>query len=383
MPLTIPPELKKIAPYIKRAEELDKDTTSPESRLVAYYCRQYAVHLGIPLAGAAPNAKTCLAELLGDLEKEKPAMDNFTRAEAAFLCRKFAEGVFEKADGEDRAGQASKVTAKTFYAAASFLQMLEQFADADADAEQVAEDKKRIVYSKWKSTEILKAIKEGRQPTPGAYGEEEPEEHPEDEQEQDSPARATSLGGGTMGGDEGDVAAPTNGGGVENVAEDEGGFGLPPQAPTTSFGLPPAPASQPFQPYMPPPPPPEDQDTEMQQGGTQDEDEGTEVALGPPPAYPADDDAAPGATSQMDRPAITFDLPAVDPIPLPAPTSPPKAKSGGIFGGFKKKAPPKQATKAMISDATELTRFALAALEEKDASLAAERLQQALEALGR
>lgn len=366
MPLSIPNELKKIAPFIKRAEELDKDTTSPESRLVAYYCRQYAVHLGIPLVGSAPAAKTCLGELLSDLEKEKPAMDNFTRDEAAFLCRKFAEGVFNKADAEDREGRATKATAKTFYAAASFLQMLEQFADEDAESEQIAEDKKRIVYSKWKSTEILKAIKEGRELTPGGFGGEE--EHPEDEMA-DLAAKATSLGGGFMGGDEfaqpssaDDVGAPA----VDAVTDEENG----------GFGLPQAPTRQPFQPVMPPPllPLPDTQDTDMPY-----DDEGTEVALGPPPAYPGDEDAP---LSRLDRPSLTFDLPPVNPIPLPSPSSPPKPKSAGLFGGFKKKTSPKQVTKAMILDATELTRFALAALEDRDATLAVERLQQALEALG-
>lgn len=59
-PLSIPPELKRISPYIRRAEELDKDTGTAESRLVAYYCRQYAVHTGIPLASTSPTAKECL-----------------------------------------------------------------------------------------------------------------------------------------------------------------------------------------------------------------------------------------------------------------------------------------------------------------------------------
>ena len=362
MPQHIPNELKKIAPYIKRAEELDKDTTSPESRLVAFYCRQYAVHLGIPLIGASPAAKACLGELLGDLEKEKPAMDNFTRDEAAFLCRKFADGIFNKADAEDRAGKASKVTAKTFYAAASFLQMLEQFVDEDAESEQLAEDKKQIVYSKWKSTEILKAIKEGREPTPGGYNQDEENFGNE---KADSPAKAASLGGGFMGDDEAqpsftdDAGAPA----LDSFADEENG----------GFGLPPAPTFQPFQPGMPPLtlPPPE------QDVAAQEDDEGTEVALGPPPSYPVDDDAL---STRMDRPALTFDLPPVNSTPLPTPSSP-KPKSSGLFGGFKKKGQPKQVTKSMISDATELTRFALAALEDKDANLAAERLQQALEAL--
>ena len=361
MPLSIPPELKRISPYIKRAEELDKDKTSPESRLVAYYCRQYAVQLGIPAAGTSPAAKACLAELLGDLEKEKPAMDNFTRDEAAFLCRKFAEGVFNKADAEDRAGKASKATAKVFYAAASFLQMLEQFTDDEEDeSEQVAEDKKRIVYSKWKSTEILKAIKEGREPTPGGYGEDEEEE----EEETPEAGVETALDG-----------APT----VETVTEEEeddgGGFGLPP-APKTVL--------QPFVPPQPPAPESEEED-DMQEDQENDvEDEGTEVSLGPPPAYPpppAHDDK--GSPPRVDRPTLTFDLPPVNPVPLPSPSKP--KPSGGIFGALsgKKKGSTKAPNRAQMADAVELTKFALAALEDRNGDLGAERLQQALEALGR
>ena len=77
MPLSIPPELKKLTPFVRRAEELDKDKSSPESRLVAYYCRQYAVHTGIPLA-TSPPGKACLGGLLSHLEGEKAAIDNFT-----------------------------------------------------------------------------------------------------------------------------------------------------------------------------------------------------------------------------------------------------------------------------------------------------------------
>ena len=70
MPLTVPPELKKITPYVRRAEELDRDKANPESRLVSYYCRQYAVHNGIGLA-TSPAGKQCLGELLANLEGEK------------------------------------------------------------------------------------------------------------------------------------------------------------------------------------------------------------------------------------------------------------------------------------------------------------------------
>ena len=354
MPLEIPPELKKIAPYIKRAEELDKDQTAPESRLVAYYLRQYAVQLGIPLtAGASPAAKTCLGTILGDLEKEKSKMDNFTRDEAAFLCRQFAMNVFHKADNEDRAGLAGKGTAKTFYAAQSFLQMLDQFATESEESEQRVEDKKRILYCKWKATEILKAIKEGREPTPGGYGDDVVDNMIQD----------------TINDGDGTTNIIKENAQVETISNDDDDFGLP-VAPTK---LPPPPPLPP--PVLPPPPPSSSTTTTHPE---LPDEEGTEVGLGspPPPAYSTAMDSS-HVSNATTRPPLSFHLPPVD---VPAPTKP---KTPSLFGGFLKKNDTKSASKAQMADAMELTRFALAALEDRDGDLAAERLQQALAALGR
>jgi vacuolar protein sorting-associated protein VTA1 len=343
MPLEIPPELKKIAPYIKRAEELDRDTTAPESRLVAYYLRQYAVQLGIPLAsGSSPAAKTCLGAILGDLEIEKSKMDNFTRDEAAFLCRKFALNVFNKADNEDRAGLAGKGTAKTFYAAQSFLQMLDQFATENDESEQVVEDKKRILYCKWKATEILKAIKEGREPTPGGYGDDVMDSMGEETIEEP----ATSA-----------TEKPL----VQTIVNDDDDFGLP-VAPTK---LPPPP----LPPVVLPPP----NSNVVDETAVEQDEEGMEVALGPPPAY-----TAANTNASDNRPALAFNLPPLD-VPPPAT----KSKSPSLFGTFMKKNEKAQTSKAQLADAIELTKFALAALEDRDGDLAAERLRQALSALGR
>lgn len=359
MALSIPPELKKISAYIRRAEELDKDTGTPESRLVSYYCRQYAVLQGIPLASTSPAAKECLGVLLGTLEKEKPAMDNFTREEAKFLCKSFADRVFAKADEEDRLGVANKGTAKTFYAAASFLQILDQFMEeGDPDMEDI---KKQVVYSKWKSTEILKALKEGRSPTPGGYQEHQDEEEKDEQEEEEDTTEPEAP----------DVPK------VETVEEDD-----------DSLGIPAAPHAPPIAPMEPP----AASDAEDGEG----EEEGTEVELGPPPSYedgttnssPARQTfVAPPPPSPSPPPpepsAPSPPPPAIQPpsIPLPPPQSASK-KSGGIFG-FGKKSKPGKVTRAQLDDAMELTRFALAALEDKDADLAASRLQQALQSLDR
>jgi vacuolar protein sorting-associated protein VTA1 len=176
---TAPPNLKKIVVFLRRAEELDRDKSSPESRVVAYNCRQYAVLQGIPLAGTDASSKSCLGELLDQLEKEKSAMAVFSKGEHWKICRKVADRVFDKADGEDQAGLADKGTAKTFYAAGTFYEILQQFYDGkggeveddEETAEQKQEEEHRRVYCKWKATEILNAIKEGREPTPGGYKE--------------------------------------------------------------------------------------------------------------------------------------------------------------------------------------------------------------------
>lgn len=362
MPLTIPPELKKLTPYVRRAEELDKDKANAESRLVAYYSRQYAVHVGIDLATSAAG-KTCLGELLSALEKEKAAMDCFTRDEAKFLCRKFADKIFDKADLEDRMGEATKDTAKTFYAAASFLEILNQFYKNDDESEEIVEIKKRAVYGKWKATEILKAIKEGRQPTPGGYG----EDNAEEEEAESANIQVTS--GQSM---------PQ----VETVQVDSDEEKKLDDGPTEPDGpVVRIPSNE-----------NNDSDASGDHDNDEKEDEGTEVELGPPPAY--DFTLPPVVPPVAPPPVVKPPLKFNPPPPVPTmPTMPPpstippnhspaeKKSRSGIFGFGKKN---KSAlSKAEFADAMELTKFAMAALEEKNADLAAERLKLALDILGR
>lgn len=389
-PLAIPPELKKITSYVRRAEELDRASSSggqegqAEARLVAYYLRQYAVQVGIPSAASSASAKTCLGEILASLETEKTAMDQFTGAEAAFVCRRFAQKIFDKADFEDREGTAAKETARTFYAAATFLQMLEQFGKAGGDEtteegdDAENDDRKRIVYAKWKATEILRALKEGRKPTPGGYGQEEPPT--EDEEEDDG------GGGGTKAQTPNTDPAAAAVNPVTDGDADEEVVVPPPAAP-----VPPPPVAPPA---MPPPPPASSEEENV-------ENEGTEVGLDgdvrekpdddaspppPPPAYPGPSAATgrshPSAPPPLPPPAPTTPSP---PPPPPQPVvPPPRPPSGGWFGrGNDDDDAAAKLTRAQWNDAAELTRFALAAIEDKNADAAAQRLQQALRSLKR
>uniref|UniRef100_A0A5B7B4J0 Vacuolar protein sorting-associated protein VTA1 n=1 Tax=Davidia involucrata TaxID=16924 RepID=A0A5B7B4J0_DAVIN len=76
----------------------------------------------------------------------------------------FALNVFAKADKQDRAGRADLSTAKTFYAASIFFEILNQFGQLQPDLEQ------KQKYAAWKAADIRKALKEGRKPEPGPPG---------------------------------------------------------------------------------------------------------------------------------------------------------------------------------------------------------------------
>lgn len=344
MPLSLPSELKRITPFIRRAEELDRDKSNAESRLVAYYCRQYAVHTGINLA-QSPAGKTALGDILNELEKEKEAMSAFTREESKFLCLQFAEKIFNKADEEDRAGQATKNTAKTFYAAASFLEILQQFYNQGEEGMEEERDEisKKTKYAKWKATDILKAFKEGRTPAPGGYGEDASADTEEEKEEENEEL----------------PSAPAN----TDIS--------PPPVPTAPPAAPTAPP-QPLLPTLPQPPSSPPMNPTVETVEREEAEQGTEVELGPPPAYPVQ--GKPDGPKE-DSTEVFLPPPPNEPIK--------KAKSPAKIFGFRSNKNSKKASKESLADATELTKFALAALESKDAQLASTRLTQALEALSR
>ncbi len=86
----IPAAFKPLTPFIRRAEELDRDRSRNESRLVAYYSRQYAMELGIRLREQNLEDEACttyLMNLMEQLEKEKKEMPTFSTEEGKVsLC---------------------------------------------------------------------------------------------------------------------------------------------------------------------------------------------------------------------------------------------------------------------------------------------------------
>ncbi|XP_073047908.1 protein HOMOLOG OF MAMMALIAN LYST-INTERACTING PROTEIN 5 [Primulina eburnea] len=150
---------KLLLPYLQRADELQK-----HEPLVAYYCRLYAMERGlkIPQSGRTKTTNALLVSLMKQLEKDKKSLD--LGPDDQLHLEGFGLNVFAKADKQDRANRADLNTAKTFYAASIFFEILNQFGELQPDLEQ------KQKYAAWKAADIRKAIKEGRKPVPGPPG---------------------------------------------------------------------------------------------------------------------------------------------------------------------------------------------------------------------
>ena len=120
-----------ITSYIRRAEELDKDPSNSNNKVMAYCCRYYAVSKGSKLASNSdPEVGKFLISQMEVLEKVKPSL-NLSADKGKGVCIEYATKIFQQADEEDRSGYADKATAKLFYSAATFFDILEQFGELD------------------------------------------------------------------------------------------------------------------------------------------------------------------------------------------------------------------------------------------------------------
>lgn len=137
---------------------MDHDQQNPDSGLIAYYCRAYAVDKGIKLRIDDGDVNTFLFGLMDTLELTKKSLV-ISDETGGITCENYAYNIFSKADDEYRAGNSTKETARNFYAASTFFDILEQFGPLD---DEVLEKRK---YSKWKAADILKAIQSGQRPT--------------------------------------------------------------------------------------------------------------------------------------------------------------------------------------------------------------------------
>jgi len=154
-----PPELKNIKRFIREATKIEK--TSP---VVAYYCHLYAIQEAMKSNDSKknPQVKQWISNAITNLEKMPKQDVTKEKAQEAILL--MANNIFDHADETDRLGNSDKQTAGAFNSAGVFYTILKQFGDVSDETSQ------RIKYCLFKTTDILKAIKEGRKPQPGPLG---------------------------------------------------------------------------------------------------------------------------------------------------------------------------------------------------------------------
>ena len=132
---TLPESLKNVSSYFKKADELEKDQSNPDCKIVAYSCRFYAIEKIMssnPNILKEPDAKDFLMKQMSKLETEKISI-KLTPADRKLVCESFAFRIFTMADEEDRHGTVTKDTARIFNAATTFFDILEQFGELGSD----------------------------------------------------------------------------------------------------------------------------------------------------------------------------------------------------------------------------------------------------------
>lgn len=148
---------KALVPYLQRAQELQK-----HDPLVAYYCRLYALETGLKLNDRSASCTALLSSVMAQLEKDKPAVGlNENQEDDVLHVEGFAQTIFNKADKVDRAGSATIQTARSFYAAAIFFEVMNVFGQVSPEIEHMQK------YAAWKAADIQKAMREGRKPMAG------------------------------------------------------------------------------------------------------------------------------------------------------------------------------------------------------------------------
>ncbi|EME28228.1 Vacuolar protein sorting-associated protein VTA1 [Galdieria sulphuraria] len=150
-----PTSLKPLAKYLVRAKEVEQ--IDP---LVAYACRFYACEFGLKLRDKKdPDASKFMKSLIEKCEQDKAKLGDTTLLKEHL--EEFALKVFLRADTEDRNGNATRTTVRTFYAALCFLEVLNSLGEPSEDIRQ------KMKYCKFKVAYISKCLREGIQPVPG------------------------------------------------------------------------------------------------------------------------------------------------------------------------------------------------------------------------
>ena len=157
----LPEELNSIKPFLVRSEEMK--TADP---VISYYCYRYAAQLAMEVRKqnqANQEITSFLGNMLNVMESKKKEIADVQDPREHY--EKFITMLFISADNDDRKTGSTKKTAQKFLILSYFIEAYNVFEDLRNDWEE-----KRI-YCKWKTADILKAIKNGQQPLPGGPGE--------------------------------------------------------------------------------------------------------------------------------------------------------------------------------------------------------------------
>ncbi|KAL1992533.1 hypothetical protein VTN49DRAFT_4565 [Thermomyces lanuginosus] len=161
MAANIPNSLKSadIARFVTRAAQLER-----AKPVIAYWCNYWVVDQVISkgLHNSDEEAMQFTTKLMDKLERFKSEnSDNEAVTDnvvAKAYVEQFGHEVFNRADNAVRANKASKQTADTFHAAATFLELLQIWGELDPDVAS------KIKFAKYHAVRIAKAIKNGEDP---------------------------------------------------------------------------------------------------------------------------------------------------------------------------------------------------------------------------
>lgn len=100
--------------------QLDRDTSNPDNRVVAYYCRTEAVSRALKIKETAPKSQEMNGYIIGLMDKlqESKGTLNVTKEQAKVICEGFAMSLFVAADDYDRMANCEelyKKAGKLFY----------------------------------------------------------------------------------------------------------------------------------------------------------------------------------------------------------------------------------------------------------------------------
>jgi Vta1 like len=87
--MQVPDKLKMVTSFIRRGEELDRDHTNPDGKVVAFYCKKFALEKALKDGSKDPELRKFLVELMGVLEKAKSELQ-VTPEQAKVTCENFA-----------------------------------------------------------------------------------------------------------------------------------------------------------------------------------------------------------------------------------------------------------------------------------------------------